>query len=184
MIKTNQEHPIPHIPPTSNLILYQKRNSLFICATVNALNAKQQNTHLFSLLIDSGATRNFVDAILLHKLQIPTVKLERSIRVILIDGQKTGSGHITHYTFLKLQFENEMEQEEMFYVTKLDHEHPLVLGFEWLERHNPIIDWKTPSLAFRGQNGKLCAIKVMHTTSINKEIQDITCISKPIIGNK
>ncbi|KAM7211164.1 hypothetical protein V8F06_013445 [Rhypophila decipiens] len=39
----------------------------------------------------------------------------------------------------------------MFFLTTLSSNHPVILGLPWLQKHNPDIDWKVPSLTFREQ---------------------------------
>ena len=86
-----------------------------------------------SFLIDSGATKNFVDEQEAKRLKIPTEKLNQPIRVTLIDGNDSIAGVITHTSTLQLCFDDGTEKLEKFYLTKIDEKHPWVLGYNWLK---------------------------------------------------
>jgi hypothetical protein len=67
---------------------------------------------------------------------------------------------ITHTTTLQLLFEDGTEQIEKFYLTKIDEEHPWVLGYDWLRRRNPEINWSEPSIILDQNHEKARAIRL------------------------
>jgi hypothetical protein len=62
------------------------------------------------------------------------------MQVTLIDGKDSSEGSICHFIRVKLKFDNNVEQEEIFFLTKIDANHPWILGYEWLKQRNPLID--------------------------------------------
>jgi hypothetical protein len=76
------------------------------------------------LLIDSGATQNFVNTDTIIQLEIPVETLENPIQVTLIDGKGSAEGKIQHFIRVTLEFDNTLYQEEIFFLTKIDVNHP------------------------------------------------------------
>ncbi|KAH9263478.1 hypothetical protein BASA83_013110, partial [Batrachochytrium salamandrivorans] len=79
----------------------------------------------------------FVDSKLAADLHIPLVKLSTPIQLRLADGDS--SSVISHRTVpLQLHIGSHVETAS-FYVTNLCH--GIILGYSWLERHNPRVNW-------------------------------------------
>ena len=97
------------------------------------ISQKDTSPNNQSFLIDSGATKNFIDEQEAKRLKIPIEKLNQPIRVTLIDGNDSIAGVITHTSTLQLCFDDGTEQLEKFYLTKIDKERPWVLGYDWLK---------------------------------------------------
>lgn len=100
----------------------------------------QSCIHPCSALIDSGAEQSFIDEALAQKLGIPVEPLPEVLQVAALNGAPLAS--ITHRTTdLTLSLSgNHVEQISLF-LFKAPHT-PLVLGYPWLKRHNPQIDWE------------------------------------------
>ena len=65
----------------------------------------------------------------------------------LIDGSLPSTGPITHYLPSRIRIHGSHTEDLTFQITRLGH-FPLVLGFPWLARHNPCINWHTGTLTF------------------------------------
>ncbi|KAH9258758.1 hypothetical protein BASA81_002821 [Batrachochytrium salamandrivorans] len=78
------------------------------------------------------------------RLNIPLVKIPVPIKLRLADGDS--SSMITHRT-LPLQLHIGRHVETIgFYVTSLCH--GIILGYSWLERHNPQVNWESRMVDF------------------------------------
>ena len=170
----NLEPSAPNLPPNEqirgisvpneSLKLKLQANSLYITAILQDPQTLQDiSRDTQSLLIDSGATRNFVDINEAKRLRLPIDRLNQPIRVTLIDGNDSIAGLITHTTTLQLKFDDGSEQLEKFYLTKIDEEHPWVLGYDWLRRRNPEINWSEPSIIFDRNAEKARAIRLFES---------------------
>ncbi|KAH6566672.1 hypothetical protein BASA60_009368 [Batrachochytrium salamandrivorans] len=85
-----------------------------------------------------------MDSKLAQDLKFPLVKLPNPIKLRLADGDS--SSVITHRTVpLQLHIGNHVETVS-FYVTSLCH--GTILGYSWLERHNPKINWVSRMVEF------------------------------------
>ncbi|KAH9263206.1 hypothetical protein BASA83_013446 [Batrachochytrium salamandrivorans] len=92
---------------------------------------------LIPFFVDCGADDLFVDSKLATDLHIPLVKLSTPIQLRLADGDS--SSVISHRTVpLQLHIGSHVETAS-FYVTNLCH--GIILGYSWLERHNPRVNW-------------------------------------------
>ncbi|KAH9249910.1 hypothetical protein BASA81_012283 [Batrachochytrium salamandrivorans] len=80
----------------------------------------------------------------LKELKVPLTKLSNPITLRLADGDSSST--LTHRTVpLQLHIGNHVETVS-FYVTSLCH--GLLLGYSWLERHNPRINWVSRMVDF------------------------------------
>jgi hypothetical protein len=117
---------------TENLKLKLQSNSLYLSAQVKDPQMQEEiSKDNQSFLIDSGTTKNFVNEQEAKHLNLPIDRLTQPIRVTLIDGNNSIAGVITHTTTLQLRFDDGTKQIEKFYLTKIDKEHPWVLGYDW-----------------------------------------------------
>ncbi|KAH9255962.1 hypothetical protein BASA81_005999 [Batrachochytrium salamandrivorans] len=94
-------------------------------------------SHVDTFFVDCGADDLFMDSKLAADLHIPLVKLSTPIQLRLADGDS--SSVISHRTVpLQLHIGSHVETA-LFYVTNLCH--GIILGYSWLERHNPRVNW-------------------------------------------
>ena len=102
-------------------------------------------SHSCRALVDSGAAGNFIDTALVQRLKIPQEALETPLSVSALDGQPIGNGKVTSATTpLRLDVGNHNENISLHLLDS--PEFPVVLGFPWLNRHNPHMDWSTGSI--------------------------------------
>jgi len=79
------------------------------------------------MLIDSGATENFINQETIKKLKLSTKKIETPVGLQNIDGTFNKSGKIMHYLNLLISHRNK-KCTERFYVTNLGTDQ-LILGY-------------------------------------------------------
>lgn len=99
----------------------------------------QTVSYACNALIDSGAEQNFLDETLAQNLGLPLVSLSETLQVSALNGGHLAS--ITHRTqdITLILSGNHSEKISLFLFKAPDM--PLVLGFPWLQLHNPHIDW-------------------------------------------
>jgi len=98
-------------------------------------------------LLDSGASACFIDEEFTKRHKIPLVKKPTPVHVEAIDGRALSSGDVTHETKpLEVLFEGH-RSTIIFNVIKTPS-NPLIVGLSWLEKYNPVVDWKSQSLSF------------------------------------
>ena len=90
-------------------------------------------------LLDSGATGMFIDADFVKRNGWSVRELSRSIPVFNVDGTLNEAGSIRSVADLVLSYDDHSERTA-FAVTGLG-KHDVILGFPWLQSHNPEVDW-------------------------------------------
>ena len=102
-------------------------------------------------LLDSGAEGIIInhDYAKSHKLTLRT--LVEPIPVQNIDGTPNKKGTVQYTTIQTIQIKsltNEYHEETSeLYITSLG-DHDIIFGTNWLQAHNPEVDWAKPQLAF------------------------------------
>ena len=91
------------------------------------------------ILVDSGATDNFIHPRLIKRLALGTQKLKRPRKIWNIDGTNNKVGRITEYVDLSVQT-GQRQNKMRFLVTDLGHE-DLILGYPWLATFEPKFGW-------------------------------------------
>jgi Retroviral aspartyl protease len=112
-----------------------KRKSLDIPVDVVTYN----KTETVKVLIDSGATDNFIDFRTVAKLQLGTKKLPRAQQLFNIDGTHNQAGLIEESVHLYIDRGDERIETQL-HITNLGRDR-LILGYPWLEAFNPEINW-------------------------------------------
>ena len=116
-------------------------NTLYVSLST-VMNAKTVETQV---LIDCGAggmfiNQNFAQNFKIHLLTEP-------ITAQNMDGTINKKGTIKSYIKLETKI-NSRKFREWFYVTGLGKQ-KIILGFTWLQKYNPLIDWKDQKFNFR-----------------------------------
>jgi len=96
------------------------------------------------VLIDSGATDNFISKNLLHRLQIGYIPVETPIKIWNVDGTHNQDGAISHFTDLQVRTGTETKTLR-FLITNLGRDE-VILGYPWLTAFEPVIHWKDATL--------------------------------------
>ena len=97
------------------------------------------------VLVDSGATDNFISTKVLKFMKIGSLKLPKPRTIWNIDGTHNKAGAITDFVDLQVRCGPKVE-EMRFLVTDLG-EDEIILGYPWLAAFQPDIDWKESVLA-------------------------------------
>jgi len=98
-------------------------------------------------LIDSGANTSFIHWKLVKKYNMKTEKLRTPLVVRNADDTTNVNGKITHKVLLAMKTNKHIEVVT-FYVSDLGHD-DIILGYTWLRKHNPHVDWRQPKVMFR-----------------------------------
>ena len=96
--------------------------------------------------VDCGAAGgNFISRSFVNLNAIPTVTTSAS----LVSGFTGSSSTSTSAVTAPLKLSVGSHHTETINFTVLDEcRHPLILGYDWLFLHNPVVDWKAPSVTF------------------------------------
>ena len=92
-------------------------------------------------LLDSGAGGEFIDQNYTKTLNLPLKTLNKPIPAINVDGTLNKKGTIKHYLNLELEVFRQLQTIKLL-VTGLGKQ-KILLGFPWLQKKNPIINWQT-----------------------------------------
>jgi hypothetical protein len=96
------------------------------------------------VIVDSGATSNFISSKLLRKMKIGKRNLPKPRTIWLMHGKRNEECHITEYVDLLVR-SGDKSKELRFLVTDLGEEE-IVVGYPWLKVFRPKIDWKNTTL--------------------------------------
>ena len=122
----------PCLDVYSVTIAQMLKNSIFV--PINIGLSKQT----IKTLIDCDAGWLFIDQNFSRKFKIEHLK--ELVKAFNVDGTKNKKGTIKSYVDPEFWIEHKKFKEQ-FYVTGLGKQ-KIILGFPWLNKHNPIIDWK------------------------------------------
>jgi hypothetical protein len=112
-----------------------------ISVPINIGSSKQT----IETLINSGAGGLFIDQNYAKNFDIN--HLDEPVKAYNVDGTENKRGTINAYVNLKFSLD-ELKLKERFYVTGLGKQ-KIILGFPWLHKYNPIIDWKKDKITFK-----------------------------------
>ncbi|KAL0157283.1 hypothetical protein M9458_048529, partial [Cirrhinus mrigala] len=108
--------------------------------TIQATVVHGSQHHLVCAFVDSGAAESFMDYNMAKRLSIHPTSLQKPLNIMAVDGSPLGSGEVSYCTPpLQLWMGEHTECIQFFLIhsPKL----PLILGYSWLAKHNPHIDW-------------------------------------------
>ena len=120
-----------------------------------------------TVLIDSGATENFLDKATWERMGIGRHETVKPITVYNVDGTENSQGKITHYCWLRI-FYTGKQKLQRFYIASLGKE-SIILGYPFLYVFNPTINW---------QQGKLPEDLHIQTTHYKYCFRDVLDIQR------
>ena len=92
-----------------------------------------------TVLLDSGATENFISMKYAKELWLPIKWLQWPRLVYNVDGTWNKNGDIEHYTNLEMQMGNWKVWLQFFLTNLADQK--AILGYLWFAANQPKIDW-------------------------------------------
>lgn len=89
-------------------------------------------------MIDSSASRSFVSSAFLTQNCLSQQQLPSPITAYAVDGRTLASGPISHQSSSSLHVKS---HSEIIVLLIAQCPFAVILGIDWLKRHNPFIDW-------------------------------------------
>ena len=103
-----------------------------------------QGSQTLATLIDSGSDANIIDNDLARQLGVSRIRLPVPVPANALDGRLLGT--VTHQTVpIHMLLSGNHHETIQFHILSSPR-HPLLLGFPWLRRHNPHLDWTTGAI--------------------------------------
>jgi len=124
-------------------------------------------------LLDCGATGLYIDREFAQSLNLNFQKLSHPIPVYNADKTPNKSGPIRDVVTLRIKIGDHVETAT-FAVTDTGRD-KVILGYSWLCRHNPNIDWKAKKLLFNCCPSQ-CSISQEWENKEEEMIQGIECV--------
>jgi len=97
--------------------------------------------HSVKVLLDSGATGNFIDKDFVRTKGISTRSVSRPILVFNVDSSPNEAGQISEVVDVILRYKTHSEKT-LLAVSNL-RKQSMILGYTWLKDHNPEVNWQT-----------------------------------------
>jgi hypothetical protein len=97
-------------------------------------------------LLDSGCTGSAINKKFVEKHGISTKKVVRPILIYNADGMRNKAGSIREYVEIRMVIQDHVKRIQLAVMNTGNME--LFIGLEWLQRHNPSIDWKKSQILF------------------------------------
>ena len=143
-------------------------------------------SHTVSVLIDSGADTNLLDRDLAMQLGINQEPLVKPIEATALDGRLLCT--VTHRTVpLRLGISGNHTESITFHLIDAPQQ-PVILGFPWLVKHNPHIDWRTGSILQWSEHCHAVCLKSAllpaFNTSSSNELSDLSGVPSEYLDLK
>ena len=101
-------------------------------------------------LLDRGCTKTSIDLSFVRRKGLKTRAAKEAVPVRNADGSL--NGYVKEYVELEVEVADahgRVHRELLdFQVVNLGGKHDIFVGYDWLEWHNPLIDWKDRELIF------------------------------------
>src|SRR5258705_9231385 len=142
----------------------------------------------FCALLDSGSSHSFVDKAFVIKNKLTFSYLPNPILLRMFD--RSTPTNISKKVQMLITFSTGETHHLELFITKLDENYSLVLGYDWLARHNPNIDWTETKITFRepknpkkepasGRKIDICMVRAITMTKLCKNLGTSTFVISP-----
>src|SRR5258708_3175085 len=119
-------------------------NSFFLSLTSTSAHNLLQP---FCALLDSGMSHSFVNEAFMVDNKLKFSYLLNPILLRMFDGSTPSN--VSKKVQMPITFSTGEMHHLEFFVTTLDENYSLVLGYDWLAQYNPSIDWMETKIMFR-----------------------------------
>lgn len=116
-------------------------NHFFISLSLHFPGRKPINTFAF---IDCSATNSFVSDTFVQRHSLPLTLRDKPTPVYTVDNRPLTSGLVTHDAITNLRVQTHSENIRLGVVSM---PYPIILGLDWLRKHNPAVDWARGQLS-------------------------------------
>src|SRR5260221_2382594 len=132
----------------------------------------------FRALLDSGSSHSFVNEAFAVNNRLKFSYLPNPIPLKMFDGSTPSN--VCKKVWMPITFSTGETHHLEFFITNLDENYSLVLGYDWLAQHNPNIDWMETKIMFRepktpkkepASGGKIdiCMVSTIMVTKLCKD---------------
>ena len=122
-------------------------------------------------MVNTGATGDFIDQDFVTRAKLPTRKLSQLIPVYNVDGTLNEAGSIREVINMIMTYDRHSEHI-LLMVTRLGKQ-SMILGFTWLDKHNPEIDFHARSIKMTRCLPRCCvSCQADRTTERNTKRED------------
>src|ERR1700682_1264598 len=139
-------------------------NTINLDIPVHTARASAKQT----VLLDSGATENFISARTWEQLGIGRQELGVPITVHNVDGTENKRGKIRHYCWLRVLYDGKQKLQK-FFLTSLGKDR-MILGYPFLREFNPRVNWTEGKL--EGGSVELQSTKFKHLQRVFKRANE------------
>ena len=112
------------------------RKSMTVCFFIHSVVKRAEAV----ALLDSGATKNFINLSYTKWLKLPIKELVQPRKLFNVDNTENISRKLKYYTDLQVQTGGKTIKLR-FFLTHLG-KHKAILGYPWFAANQPKIDWK------------------------------------------
>jgi len=141
------------------------------------------NSQALAVFIDSGSDVSIIDEELALQLGIQRVRLPQPVPANALDGHLLGT--VTHQTTPVHMIMSGNHHETIQFHVLRSPQIPLILGYPWLRRHNPNIDWTTGSILGWSSSCHQVCLKQAAAPQLSVDmnlVPDVTGVSGRIFG--
>src|SRR6266446_8104918 len=119
-------------------------NSFFLSLTSTSI---RNPLRLFCTLLDSGSSHSFVNEAFAMENKLKFSYLPNPILLKMFD--RSTPLNVSKKVQMPITFSTGEMHHLEFFITNLDENYSLVLGYDWLAQHNLNIDWTETKITFR-----------------------------------